>query len=176
MISQSIEEFPVKLAEASIQHFLTHKEFLPAPSEVPEEFRQKAGVFVTLKKNGELRGCIGTVLPQTDSVALEIIQNAVSSATKDPRFSPVIPEELGTLSYSVDVLGKPESIHSLRELNTETYGVIVTYQGKQGLLLPRLEGISHPKLQVDIAKKKAGIAPWERVALERFIVKRYGSH
>jgi len=74
--------------------------------------RDKAGVFVSIHKFGGLRGCIGTFEPATENVAEEIIANAISSATRDPRFPAVAPNELKDLSYSVDVLTKPEPIES----------------------------------------------------------------
>ena len=133
----------------------------------------RAGVFVSLKLDGNLRGCIGTISPTTQSIADEIIQNAISAGTEDPRFPPVSEEELKRLIYSVDILGCAEKIKSTDELNPEKYGVIVSVGHKRGLLLPNLEGIDTAEEQVSIALKKAGISPAENYRLERFEVVRH---
>ncbi|MFA5481308.1 MAG: AmmeMemoRadiSam system protein A [Bacilli bacterium] len=133
----------------------------------------RAGVFVSLKKNGSLRGCIGTTGPTTDCVAQEIIQNAISSGTGDPRFDPVQKEELPYLVYSVDVLNKAERISSPAELDVKKYGVIVRYRGRSGLLLPNLEGVNTVNEQLKIVLHKAGIDSDEPYSLERFEVVRH---
>ncbi len=146
----------------------------PAPGEMAPEMKRRAGVFVSLHKEGQLRGCIGTIGPTTQSVAEEIIQNAVSAAAHDPRFSPVEENELDDLTISVDVLGEAEPIESEKELDPKRYGVIVRKGSRSGLLLPDLEGVDTVTEQVRIAKQKAGISPREKdVELERFEVIRY---
>jgi hypothetical protein len=133
----------------------------------------KAGVFVSLHKHHELRGCIGTFEPVESNVAEEIVTNAISSATHDPRFLPVSSDELGDLEYSVDVLTTPEPVQSEEQLDPKRYGVIVEAGWRRGLLLPDLEGVDRVEEQVDICRQKAGIAPGEKVNLYRFEVKRY---
>ena len=134
---------------------------------------RRAGVFVSLKKDGRLRGCIGTIQAVCSSVAEEIIQNAISAVTNDPRFDPVEPYELKDLSISVDVLGARERISSPKELDAKKYGVIVTKGYRRGLLLPNLEGVDTVEEQIRIAKQKAGIGTEEGVVLERFEVVRH---
>ncbi|MCF7924663.1 MAG: AmmeMemoRadiSam system protein A, partial [Candidatus Izimaplasma sp.] len=134
---------------------------------------KKAGVFVSLKKYGNLRGCIGTTGPTTNSIADEIIQNAISAGLRDPRFPSVEEDELDKLSVSVDVLMPPESIDSIEQLDTKKYGVIVRHRGRSGLLLPNLEGIDTPQEQVNIALRKAGIYQDADYDLERFEVIRH---
>lgn len=136
--------------------------------------KNKAGTFVSIKKNGELRGCIGTILPTKENIALEIISNAISSGTRDPRFNAVREDELDSLSYSVDVLLEPEPIDSIEDLDVKKYGVIVRAGFRTGLLLPNLEGVDTPEEQVSIALRKAGISPKENYSMERFEVIRYG--
>lgn len=143
------------------------------PDELMPEMKEQAGVFVSLKKHGQLRGCIGTFEPTQPNVADEIIQNAISSATRDPRFSPVRPGELNELVYSVDVLTSPEPVAGMSELDPGKYGVIVEAGRRRGLLLPDLEGVNSAEMQVDICRQKAGIAPSEPVKLYRFQVRRY---
>lgn len=147
---------------------------VPDLSEAPESLkREKAGVFVSLKKHGELRGCIGTIEPVYDNVAEEISSNAVSSATRDPRFEPVTTDELSDITISVDVLEKPEDIDDINQLDAKEYGVIVSSGSRVGVLLPDLEGVDTPQQQVKIAMMKAGIDPHETVRLKRFRVRRY---
>ena len=147
---------------------------LPTPQGLPDVMtRRRAGTFVSLHKEGKLRGCIGTIAPAQSCLAEEIIMNGVAAATEDPRFPQVRPDELDALSYSVDVLGEPEPVHSLEELDPARYGVIVTRGFRRGLLLPDLDGVDTVMDQIAIAKKKAGIRPDEDAKLERFEVVRH---
>jgi AmmeMemoRadiSam system protein A len=144
--------------------------------DLPKEMTdKKAGVFVSIKtKNGQLRGCIGTIYPYAKNIAEEIVNNAISAGTRDPRFYPVREEELSDLVYSVDVLMEPEKIESLNELDVKKYGVIVRKGFRSGLLLPDLEGVDTSEDQVRIALMKAGIGPHENYTMERFEVVRHG--
>ena len=164
----------VKLARETIENYIKHGKIIAPPLDISKEIiNQKAGVFVSLKKNGNLRGCIGTFMPTQENIAQEIIKNAISAAVDDPRFSPVTVSELGDLTISVDVLSPPEEISDISELDPKKYGVIVSSGYKKGLLLPDLEGVDTAGEQVDIARRKAGIYPDEKVKLYRFEVKRY---
>jgi AmmeMemoRadiSam system protein A/AmmeMemoRadiSam system protein B len=168
------EDEYVALARAAIEEYVLTGGVLPVPEETSRELlNSKAGVFVSLKKEGALRGCIGTIRPETSSVANEIIRNAISSATYDPRFEPVRPEELQLLSVSVDVLMEPEYVESMDELDAKRYGVIVTSGGKRGLLLPNLDGVNTPEEQIMIAMRKAGIADGSAAEIQRFEVIRH---
>ena len=162
----------VSLARKAVEGYVRSKAS-PEVEELTPEMREKAGVFVSLKKHGELRGCIGTFEPTRKNVAEEVISNAISSATRDPRFAPVTAEELPDLSYSVDVLTRPEQVENAAELDPKRYGVIVEAGGRRGLLLPDLEGVEDVEEQIDICRHKAGIMPDEPVRLYRFEVKRY---
>ena len=164
----------VKLARRSLETYIMTGQSIDVPDDLPEEMlKMRAGAFVSLHKHGKLRGCIGTIFPTTENVAAEIIQNAVSAATQDPRFDPVTQDELKWLEISVDVLGKPEKIRSEEELDVKRYGVIVTSGHKRGLLLPDLDGVDTPAQQVAIARQKGGIREGERITLERFEVIRH---
>jgi AmmeMemoRadiSam system protein B/AmmeMemoRadiSam system protein A len=143
------------------------------PGALTPEMAEKAGVFVCLKQAGQLRGCIGTFEPSWDNVAQETVENAISSATRDPRFPAVTPEELEGLTYSVDVLGRPEPVAGIDQLDAKRYGVIVAADPRRGLLLPDLEGVDSPRQQIAICRQKAGIGPDEPVKLYRFEVQRY---
>lgn len=165
----------VKLAKQTVEEYVQTRHMPETPLEPADVMSVHAGVFVSLKKHGDLRGCIGTFLPQYDNVADETIHNAVSAATRDPRFSPVTPDELDEIDYSVDVLSKPETVKSLDELDPKRYGVIVSLGHRRGLLLPDLEGVDTVEYQLSIAMSKAGISSSEAgdVQIERFEVKRY---
>lgn len=163
----------VKLARLTIEEYITNGNTLEIPSNTPKELlNSKAGVFVSIHKFGSLRGCIGTIMPTTNSIAQEIITNAISASTKDPRFPKIEKEELDYLEINVDVLGEPEDIDSEEQLNVKEYGVIVTSDMKRGLLLPDLDGVDTVSEQVSIAKKKAGIKD-EPYTLQRFKVTRH---
>lgn len=168
------EDAYVGLARKTIEEYIRSGKRIEAPEGLPEEmYGRKAGVFVSIKEDGRLRGCIGTVCGVQSCVAEEIIENAVSASTRDPRFSPIEPEELDRLVISVDVLGDMERISSPEELDVKKYGVVVTKGYKRGLLLPDLDGVNTVEEQIAIAKDKAGIGTGEEVELERFEVIRH---
>jgi len=174
IIITGVEIHPlIRLAKETVETYVKEGKILQPPVEPAPEMRETAGVFVSIHKFDELRGCIGTFEPQRENVAQEIITNAISSATRDPRFSPIAPGELKDLQYSVDVLTKPEPIDSKDQLDSKKYGVIVECGWRRGLLLPDLEGVDSVDYQIDICRQKAGIAPDEQVKLYRFEVKRY---
>ncbi len=171
---QKQEDEYVHLARLSLETYVMTGKPAKQPENLPEEIaNRRAGVFVSLKKHGSLRGCIGTISPVTNSIAEEILRNAVSSGLEDPRFPPVSKSELDELVYSVDVLGEAEPIKSMEELDVKRYGVIVSSGRKRGLLLPNLEGVDTIPQQIDIAKKKAGIYDNETFTMERFEVVRH---
>jgi len=166
------------LARKSIEHWVrTGQTIRLTPSEIenlPTAMRtHEAGVFVSLHKDGVLRGCIGTISPTTDCIAAEIIQNAISAASRDPRFNPIEETELPSLVYKVDILEAPEDITSPSQLDVKQYGVIVESGFKRGLLLPNLDGIHSVDQQIAIAMQKAGISSEEAITLKRFKVTRY---
>ena len=164
----------VKLARASAEYFVKSGDVMPLPDNLPQELlNTKAGAFVSIHKFGGLRGCIGTIASTQKNLALEIIHNAVSAVSKDPRFDPVTEDELKYLDINVDVLGEAESIKSESELDVKKYGVIVQSGYKRGLLLPDLDGVETVEQQVAIARRKGGIAPGEKVDLFRFEVVRH---
>ncbi|NLY70117.1 MAG: AmmeMemoRadiSam system protein A [Clostridiales bacterium] len=168
------EDDYVKLARMSLENYVKNRKYIGIPDDLPKELvENKAGVFVTIKKDGRLRGCIGTISPMEDCIANEIIRNAVSAGTGDPRFDPVTVDELPDLVYSVDVLGEPEEVKDESELDAVRYGVIVSKGFRRGLLLPNLEGVKTPRQQIEIALQKAGISPKESFKLERFEVVRH---
>jgi len=162
----------VRLAKRTVETFVKKGEIVQ-PKRLSAEMKEQAGVFVSIHKLGELRGCIGTFEPQHDNVADEIVANAISSATRDPRFLPVTKDELKQLEYSIDVLTRPEPVKSQEQLDHKKYGVIVEAGWRKGLLLPDLEGVNTVDEQIDICRLKAGIGPNEKVNLYRFEVKRY---
>lgn len=163
----------LRLARESLTYFLASGKHMDIPSYVTEEMlTEKRGVFVSLKKEGQLRGCIGTVFPATENVANEIIRNAVEAGLYDPRFIAVTEGELEEIDFSVDVLTEPEET-TLEELDPKKYGVIVRSRGKTGLLLPDLEGVDTVEEQLSIALQKAGIGKNEKYTIEKFEVIRY---
>lgn len=174
MESEHASEHPlVHLARMTIEtHVRTGRRIAP-PAEMEKAENRKAGAFVSLHRHGQLRGCIGTIEPTQSNVVREVIQNAISSATHDPRFPPVRADELDDLEISVDILGEPEQIQSRAELDPLQYGVIVERGSRRGLLLPNLEGVDTVEDQIAISLRKAGIRPNEPYRLYRFRVDRY---
>ena len=170
-VASSNDEY-VKLAIKSLTSYITKNERINIPDNLPREMLEnKAGVFVSIHKFGNLRGCIGTFLPTTNSIAEEIINNAISASTHDPRFNPITKEEIPYLEVNVDVLSEPVPT-TKEELDPKKYGVIVRQGYKRGLLLPDLEGVDTVDYQISIAKQKAGITSGD-VELERFEVIRH---
>lgn len=164
----------VKTARASVESWVRDCRRLEVPQGLPEEmYTRRAGVFVSIHKDGSLRGCIGTISPVRESIAREIIENAISAATFDPRFPPVTVGELGRLEISVDVLEEPEDIDSPDMLDVKEYGVIVSFGNRRGLLLPNLEGVDSVEQQIAIARQKGGIGENEKYSLQRFRVVRH---
>lgn len=171
---KSEEDEYVRLARQTLENYVINHKRIDKANDIGRELLdKKAGVFVSLELDKSLRGCIGTISPTTESIADEIIQNAISAGTSDPRFPPVTEDELDRLVYSVDVLGQPEKIESMDELDIKEYGVIVSKGFKRGLLLPNLDGVDSVEEQVSIALSKAGIGKDEDYELERFQVVRH---
>jgi AmmeMemoRadiSam system protein A/AmmeMemoRadiSam system protein B len=164
-----------KLARQVVETFVTTGDVIKAPEGLSELLSQRAGCFVSIKtREGELRGCIGTIEPVNPTLAEEVIINAISAATRDPRFVPVREAELPELKYSVDVLSAPE-LARLEDLDPRVYGVIVEDENgaRRGLLLPNLEGVDTAAKQVEIATRKAGIPESSKVKIWRFRADRY---
>jgi AmmeMemoRadiSam system protein A len=175
----------VSLAKLAVENFISKGVIISPPEDLLNEFlKKKAGTFVTIEKNGELRGCIGTYLPIRENIAKEVIQNAIAAATEDWRFGPVQKEELPYLSYTVYILSEPELVKDISELDPKKYGVIVKnvsispsgdvifnghFVPKTGVLLPDLEGVDTVEKQIFIACQKAGIDPQR----ERFLIYRF---
>ncbi len=167
----------VKLAKDTVENWVKYRKKIQPPTPLPDEFKRRAGCFVTLYKGNSLRGCIGTILPVYDNLAQEIIENAIAACSRDPRFYPVEEWELPAIEYKVDVLSEPVPVKSLEELDPRKYGVIVVSAEnpyKKGVLLPDLEGVDTIEEQLAIAMAKAGIHKGEPIDIYKFTVERYG--
>ncbi len=174
MKTQKMSEHPlVQLARAAINAYVRDDRIMTPPAELTPEMKERHGVFVSLHRSGQLRGCIGTFGATQANVSAEICQNAISAATQDPRFMPVQPHELADLKISVDVLSEPEPVANVEELDAKRFGVIVSAGRRRGLLLPDLEGVETVEEQIDICRRKGGIGPHEPVKLQKFTVQRY---
>lgn len=161
-----------ELAKSAVETFVTRGETIAPTENMPPQYIDKrAGVFVTITQNGELRGCIGTHAPTQKNIATETIHNAIEAATSDPRFTPVEAIDLASLKYEVYILEKLEPVEVLTDLDPKVFGVFVIgmRSNGRGLLLPGLEGIDTIKQQLSIACEKAGINPTqEKLAIYRF--------
>ena len=168
------EDAYVRLARAAVDAWVRERRVLDIPEAAPEDMlSRQAGTFVSIHKNGSLRGCIGTISATRPSIAQEIVGNAIAASTRDPRFEPIEEDELMNLEITVDVLGDTERISGPEMLDVKRYGVIVTRGDRRGLLLPNLDGVDTVEEQISIARQKAGIRPEEAVELERFEVVRH---
>lgn len=174
MQKNGLKDAYASLARRTIEEYVCTGRRIDVPEGLPEEmYAKRAGVFVSIKKEGSLRGCIGTIRATCPSIAEEIVSNAISASTKDPRFPPIGADELNDLTISVDVLGDMEAIDSMDQLDVKRYGVVVTKGYRRGLLLPNLEGVDTVEDQIAIAKQKAGIKFFEDIRMERFEVVRH---
>jgi len=168
------EDVYVRLARENAEHYIRNRRSITLPDALPAEMlEQKAGVFVSIKKDGQLRGCIGTISSTSANIAEEILRNSVAASTQDPRFDPIVAEEIPHLVFSVDVLSPAEPISGPEQLDPSRYGVIVTLGRRRGLLLPRLEGVDTVAEQLRIVLQKASIYADEKYSLERFEVVRH---
>jgi AmmeMemoRadiSam system protein A len=166
----------VLLAAQAVEAFVRNREIIAPPVDFFEqhpEAHRRAGAFVCLKARGQLRGCIGTTEPSRETLAVEIVENAVAAAARDPRFEPVRPDELAELAIIVDVLSTPEPVADETRLDHRRYGVIVRSGARHGVLLPDIEHINSVREQVATARLKAGIGSEEPAELFRFEVERY---
>ncbi|EFC91657.1 AMMECR1 domain protein [Dethiosulfovibrio peptidovorans DSM 11002] len=163
----------VRLARSTLEYFLDGKN-RQTDETTNKELSLPRACFVSLKKRGQLRGCIGTLSPVRASLAKEIESNAIAAATSDPRFPPVTSKELKEITISVDILSEPERVTDKEQLNPRIYGVIVSKGSRRGVLLPDLEGVDSIDDQLSIAVAKAGLAYTDDLEIERFTVERHG--
>ncbi|MFH1780740.1 MAG: AmmeMemoRadiSam system protein A [Candidatus Nealsonbacteria bacterium] len=164
----------VSLAKEAVESYIRENKAISPSKNLPQEFKKKAGVFVTIMQGKALKGCIGTYLPTQDNIAEEIIQNAIAAATEDYRFDPIQEQDLDFLNYSVYILEAPVIIKDRNELNPRKFGIIVKTAKKSGLLLPDLEGVDTIDQQLSIACQKGDINPEkEHVAIYKFIAEKY---
>lgn len=164
----------VQLARKAVESFVRKKEKISCPEDLSPPLLRKAGVFVTIKKGDELRGCIGTPRPTEPNLAEETVANAVAACSRDLRFPSLEKEDLPALSYEVYVLEKPERVESLSALDPDRYGIIVKSGARSGLLLPGLSGIETSEKQFRLACRKARLEPDpEEVRIFRFEAEKY---
>lgn len=169
-----LKNFIISLAKKAIEVYLKERKIIEPPKDIPLELKKQGGTFVSIHtKDGRLRGCIGTIQPTCENLAYEIIQNAISSAVRDPRFPPITEEELDNLELSVDILSPLEEVSSIEELDPKKYGIVVEKEWRRGVLLPDLEGVDTVKRQLEIALMKAGIHPSEDYKIYKFRVSRF---
>ncbi|MGM0381054.1 MAG: AmmeMemoRadiSam system protein A [bacterium] len=165
----------LELARRAVNTYCREEKIITPPDNLPARlYEEQSGVFVTLKKDGDLRGCTGTFQPTRENIAREIIYNAIGSGFRDPRFNPLQPEELEDINFTVSFLSEPEEVKDPGELDPDNYGVIVEKGRRRGLLLPDLEDVDTVQQQLEIARRKAGIPPSEGdVNLKRFEVEKF---
>jgi AmmeMemoRadiSam system protein A len=156
------------IGRKAIETYLRERRVIEPPAPIPSNLEQPSAAFVTLRKNGELRGCMGSLVPTESSAAREIIRFAIASAIRDPRFEPVDLDEVGQLTVSAQLLDPPEPVASMADLDPAVYGVIARSGDRQALLLPGIEGIDTVAEQIAAVCEKAGIDRLGPLRLERF--------
>ncbi|MFQ5893088.1 MAG: AmmeMemoRadiSam system protein A [Nitrospinota bacterium] len=161
------------LAWEAIRAYIERGEVIRPPTEVPPELARPGGIFVCIKKDGKLRGCIGTIEADLPTRAEEAIRNAIHAATMDPRFAPVEASELEALDVSVHLLKPPEPVTDLASLEPGRFGIIASSAGRRSVVLPDIEGVDTVEGQLVLARQKLGIGPDDPVALERFETERF---
>lgn len=161
------------LAREAVERYIRTGQIADPPADLSPSLREASAAFVTLRAHGQLRGCIGTLRPTRVHAGWEIIFSAVSAATGDPRFTPVLADELADLVYEVDLVGVLEAVADIDKLDPRVYGVVVEAEGRRGVLLPDLEGVDDAEQQVAVARHKAGLSGNSLVQLYRFEVRRF---
>lgn len=126
----------LKIARDSIKEYLQNRKFIKPKVDDPE-LKEKKGAFVTLKIKGELRGCIGYPLPYKPLYSA-VAELAIESATSDPRFPPLQPDELENVEIEISALTLPRPISSYEEIEIGKHGIIVSKGPFKGLLLPQV--------------------------------------
>ncbi len=140
-------KFLVKLARQAVENYLKNEEVLTMPANVSSKLKERCGVFVTINKLGsgekKLRGCIGYPYPTT-MLAQAVVESAISSATQDPRFSPLSPDELNHVVFEVSVLTPPSPVEVQNpkeycsKVKVGRDGLIIERSFCKGLLLPQV--------------------------------------
>ena len=166
----------IELAKEAVENYIGERKVIEPSKSLPKEFfERKAGVFVTIEKDGRLRGCVGTYLPVRGNIVEEIIHNAIAAATEDYRFGAIKKAELPRLSYIVYILQKPEKVSDIAELDPKKFGIIIKAGERSGLLLPELEGVNTVVEQIAICCEKGGIMlKQDNVEIYKFTVEKYG--
>ena len=182
----------LEFAKIAVETYVKKGKAISADQGLGKEFlTRRAGAFVTILKDGNLRGCIGTYAPTKKNIAEEIVSNAIAAASEDYRFGPITEDELSSLSYEIYILDEPELIIDPKELDPKKFGIVVrsapssiptgidvVFSGhprfKSGLLLPDLDGVDTVEQQISIACQKAGINPLkENISIYKFRAKKY---
>jgi uncharacterized protein (TIGR00296 family) len=146
-LTQDEGEYLVKLARRAAETYLSKRQMIKPPADVPTKLKEKCGVFVTINavrgKEHELRGCIGLPYPTT-ALVKAVIESAISSAAHDPRFMPMTADELDQVIFEVSVLTPPEPVEAERphdcskRIKVGRDGLIVERGYYKGLLLPQV--------------------------------------
>ena len=156
------------LGRRAIETYLRSHQLIEPPEPIPMEWQAPSAAFVTLRKNGAMRGCVGSTRPTEATAAHELIRYAIASAVRDPRFHPVRLDEVPLLSIRVQLLDPAEPITDITRIDPKTDGIIVRSGDRQALLLPGIEEIVTPEQQLRAACQKAGIDRHAALQVERF--------
>lgn len=164
----------IALAHQAVKTYLETGHIILPPEPLPDNMAAPAAVFVSLySADGQLRGCRGTIVPTKPNLAEAIIHTAITSATDDPRFPPLVMAELPGLKIKLDVLSPMEPVSDISTLDEKLYGVLIQSGKRRALLLPDIEAVTSVAHQLEVVRRKAGLSADEPVNLYRFTVTRY---
>jgi MEMO1 family protein len=172
MINKIQQQELLKIARKTISSYVTSGT-VPDFNITDPVLKEKRGVFVTLNKEQQLRGCIGYIMP-IEPLYVAVSKMAVESATGDPRFPPVTENELAKLEIEISVLSVPERIHNPDDIILGTHGVIVRKGGRGGVFLPQVAvetGWSKEQFLNELCSQKAGLPEdaWKEKDIELYI-------
>lgn len=164
--SREQQQTMLDIARHSIHFYLENQVVLPIQvQDFDVELQQQLSCFVTLKINGELRGCIGHLEPRQPLIE-DVAENAVAAATQDYRFNQVTLNELASIELSISVIGQSQHIYAkseaelLAQLKPGIDGLILSYQNQRATFLPSVwDSLSEPGAFIRQLKLKAGLEP-----------------
>lgn len=176
----SSDAFLIEVAYAAVTYGVhTGRVLLMNPEAFDPEYRELRATFVTLRKDGELRGCIGSLEP-TRSLLEDVAANAFSAAFRDPRFPPVTEDEIASLEIQISALGPVEPLlfqsedDLLSKLRPGVDGLVLREGGRRGTFLPQVwDELRDPRQFLRQLKRKAGLQPdhWsDQIRVERYTV------
>jgi AmmeMemoRadiSam system protein A len=170
-IKEENQKILLSLARQAIREYLKTGKIIDYKT-TDKELLEPAAVFVTLTKRGQLRGCIGTTIPQFP-LYQAVINMAIAAATEDPRFEPMSLSELDEVKIEISILSPLKRVFSYKDIKEKVHGVVVRREGRSGLFLPQVWEQLPKKEQFlsELCWSKAGLSPnaWQDPKTELYV-------